>query len=140
MDASTSAVVLIEFQNDFTTEGGALHGAVADVMEATGDAREHAGGRSPRRGPRAPRSSTRRSSSPRATTRSRATPTGSSRASSTPTPSSRARGAPRSSSDVAPEEGDIVLEGKRGLDAFASTNLDFILRSKGIRPSRWAAS
>jgi nicotinamidase-related amidase len=35
--------------------------------------------------------------------------------------------------DVAPEEGDIVLEGKRGLDAFASTNLDFILRSKGVQ-------
>ena len=34
--------------------------------------------------------------------------------------------------DVAPQAGDIVLEGKRGLDAFASTNLDFILRSKGI--------
>ena len=33
---------------------------------------------------------------------------------------------------VAPEPGDIVVEGKRGLDAFASTNLDFILRSKGI--------
>ena len=31
-----------------------------------------------------------------------------------------------------PEEGDIVIEGKRGLDTFASTNLDFILRSKGI--------
>ena len=28
---------------------------------------------------------------------------------------------------------DIVVEGKRGLDAFPSTNLDFILRSKGIR-------
>jgi len=26
-----------------------------------------------------------------------------------------------------------VLEGKRGLDAFASTNLDLILRSKGIQ-------
>ena len=34
---------------------------------------------------------------------------------------------------MAPREGDIVLEGKRGLDAFASTNLDFILRSKGIK-------
>lgn len=32
-----------------------------------------------------------------------------------------------------PQSGDIVIEGKRGLDAFASTNLDFILRSKGIR-------
>jgi nicotinamidase-related amidase len=35
--------------------------------------------------------------------------------------------------EVAPAQGDIVIEGKRGLDAFASTNLDFILRSKGVR-------
>ena len=28
---------------------------------------------------------------------------------------------------------DILIEGKRGLDCFASTNLDFILRSKGIK-------
>lgn len=28
---------------------------------------------------------------------------------------------------------DIVIEGKRGLDTFASTNIDFILRSKGIK-------
>jgi nicotinamidase-related amidase len=34
--------------------------------------------------------------------------------------------------DLAPQEGDIVIEGKRGLDTFASTNLDFILRNKGI--------
>jgi ureidoacrylate peracid hydrolase len=33
---------------------------------------------------------------------------------------------------LAPAGGDIVVEGKRGLDTFASTNLDFILRSKGI--------
>jgi ureidoacrylate peracid hydrolase len=34
--------------------------------------------------------------------------------------------------DLAPQPEDIVVEGKRGLDAFASTNLDFILRSRGI--------
>src|SRR5580692_1249304 len=34
--------------------------------------------------------------------------------------------------ELDPQEGDIVIEGKRGLDTFASTNLDFILRSKGI--------
>ena len=34
--------------------------------------------------------------------------------------------------ELAPAETDIVIEGKRGLDTFASTNLDFILRSKGI--------
>jgi nicotinamidase-related amidase len=33
---------------------------------------------------------------------------------------------------LTPVAGDIVIEGKRGLDTFASTNLDFILRSKGI--------
>ena len=33
---------------------------------------------------------------------------------------------------LTPVEGDIIIEGKRGLDAFGSTNLDFVLRSKGI--------
>ena len=32
-----------------------------------------------------------------------------------------------------PAPGDIVVEGKRGLCGFASTNLDFILRSKGVK-------
>ncbi len=34
-DPKSTAVVLIEFQNDFTSDGGALHGAVQDVMEST---------------------------------------------------------------------------------------------------------
>lgn len=34
--------------------------------------------------------------------------------------------------EMTPADQDIIVEGKRGLDAFASTNLDFILRSKGI--------
>jgi len=34
--------------------------------------------------------------------------------------------------ELAAQDGDIVVDGKRGLDTFASTNLDFILRSKGI--------
>jgi len=33
---------------------------------------------------------------------------------------------------MAPQEGDVVVEGKRGLDTFATTNLDFILRARGI--------
>jgi ureidoacrylate peracid hydrolase len=32
-----------------------------------------------------------------------------------------------------PEAGDIVIESKRGLCGFATTNLDFILRSRGIK-------
>src|SRR5436189_232863 len=35
-DPKRTAVVLIEYQNDFTSEGGALHGAVQGVMEQTG--------------------------------------------------------------------------------------------------------
>src|SRR5579859_1853971 len=33
---------------------------------------------------------------------------------------------------LAPQAADIVAEGKRGLCGFATTNLDFILRSRGI--------
>ena len=31
-----------------------------------------------------------------------------------------------------PHADDVVIEGKRGLCGFASTNLDFILRQRGI--------
>jgi nicotinamidase-related amidase len=36
IDAKTTAVVLIEYQNDFTTAGGVLHPAVTEVMDKTG--------------------------------------------------------------------------------------------------------
>ena len=35
MNPKNTAVVLIEFQNDFTTEGGTLHAAVKGVMDKT---------------------------------------------------------------------------------------------------------
>jgi ureidoacrylate peracid hydrolase len=35
MDPKSTAVVLIEYQNDFTTEGGTLHQAVKPVMDQT---------------------------------------------------------------------------------------------------------
>jgi len=35
MDPKKTAVVLIEYQNDFTSEGGTLHGAVKPVMESS---------------------------------------------------------------------------------------------------------
>mmetsp|Transcript_15750 Transcript_15750/g.19995 ORF Transcript_15750/g.19995 Transcript_15750/m.19995 type:complete len:264 (+) Transcript_15750:101-892(+) len=35
LDPTETAVVLIEYQNEFTTEGGALHDAVKDCMAAT---------------------------------------------------------------------------------------------------------
>ncbi len=35
VEAEKTAVVLIEYQNDFTSEGGSLHDAVKDVMAET---------------------------------------------------------------------------------------------------------
>src|ERR1700690_3913199 len=35
IDPKTTALLLIEYQNDFTTEGGALHQGVKAVMEST---------------------------------------------------------------------------------------------------------
>lgn len=35
LDPKETAVVFIEFQNEFTTENGALHDAVKECMEAT---------------------------------------------------------------------------------------------------------
>jgi len=34
---------------------------------------------------------------------------------------------------LTPEKGDIIIEGKRSFCAFASTNLDYILRSTGVK-------
>ena len=132
MNPATTALVLIEFQNDFTTEGGVLHGAVAETMESVGTVPNAA----------------------RAVEASRAAGVA-----IVHSPISFAEGYYEISqhpygilkgvvdssafikggwgaefcTDVAPSEGDIVIEGKRGLDAFGSTNLDFILRSRGIR-------
>ncbi|MEM7338361.1 MAG: cysteine hydrolase [Actinomycetota bacterium] len=36
VDPSTTALLLVEYQNDFATEGGTLHEAVSGVMEHTG--------------------------------------------------------------------------------------------------------
>jgi len=132
MDPKSTALVLIEFQNDFTSEGGTLHGAVAEVIAATGTV----------------------TNAKKALDASRAAGTAiiHSPISFAPGyyeisahPYGILAGVVSSNSfvkgtwgceivgDVAPSDGEIVLEGKRGLDAFGSTNLDFILRSKGIK-------
>jgi nicotinamidase-related amidase len=131
MKPATTALVLIEFQNDFTSPGGTLHDAVASVMDKTdmlanairaAEAVRAAGGTvihspiqyAPGYGEL------------------------------TATPYGILAGVVDTGSFVkgswgaeivqalTPEPCDIVLEGKRGLDAFGSTNIDFILRSKGI--------
>lgn len=131
MDPKRTAVILIEYQNDFTSEGGTLHDAVKGVMESNGmlsntiqtvqKARElgatiiHA-----------PISFT------------------DDYHELSPEPYGILKGVVDSRSfrkgtwgaeivDVLqPQPEDIVVEGKRGLCGFASTNLDFILRSRGI--------
>ena len=131
LDPATTAVVLIEYQNDFTTEGGALHGAVAEVMGTTDML---------------------------AKTKAVVSAARAAGATIMHAPITFVAGYHEISShpygilkgvvdgnafvkdswgaaivdDLTPQPSDIVIEGKRGLDTFASTNLDFILRSKGI--------
>jgi ureidoacrylate peracid hydrolase len=131
IDPSTTALVLIEYQNDFTSEGGVLHGAVAEVMVKTDmlantkrvvDAARTAGATVMHAPIAFAEGYNEISSHPygilRGVVEGNAFIKGSWGAAIV--------------DDLAPLTGDIVIEGKRGLDTFASTNLDFILRSKGI--------
>ena len=131
LDPRETAVVLIEYQNDFTSDGGALHGAVADVMESTGMLANT--GRAVARARDAG-----------ATIIHAPISFAEGYGEISETPYGILAGVVESNAfvkgtwgaaivdDLTPVEGDIVIEGKRGLDTFASTNLDFILRSKGI--------
>ncbi len=131
VDPKRTAVVLIEYQNDFTSEGGALHGAVADVMAQTGML-ENTG---------------------RLVAAARAAGATIVHAPITFAPgygelSEHPYGILKGVVDstafvkggwgaeivdqLAPHEVDVIVEGKRGLDTFATTNLDFILRARGI--------
>ena len=132
MDPATTALVLIEFQNDFTTEGGSLHAAVADCMTTTGMLGKVADAL-----PAAREAGVTVVHSP--------IEFAPGYGEITSHPYGILKGVVDTNSfvkgswgaeivgDVAPVDGDIVIEGKRGLDAFGSTNLDFILRSKGIK-------
>src|ERR1700721_725416 len=59
MNPETTAIVLIEYQNDFTTPGGVFHDGVKGVREKN-KMREIRSKSRPRAAPRAPRSCTRR--------------------------------------------------------------------------------
>jgi ureidoacrylate peracid hydrolase len=130
-DPSTTAVVLIEYQNDFTSEGGVLHGAVEEVMNKTdmlANTKQVAAA--------ARKAGVTVMHAPITFTE------GYNEISSHPygilkgvvDGNAFVKGSWGAAivDDLAPADGDIVIEGKRGLDTFASTNLDFILRSKGI--------
>lgn len=131
MDPKNTAVLLIEYQNDFTTEGGALHEAVAPTMEQTNMM----------------------ANSQQVVEQARAAgatiihipisfapgyheitshPYGILKGVVDSNAFVKGEWGCQISDEMAPQDGDIVVEGKRGLDTFGSTNLDFILRSKGI--------
>ena len=132
MNPTTTALVLIEFQNDFTSEGGALHGAVAEVMAAT-DMLTHA--KAAADAARAAGASVIHSPIQFAEGyyEITATPYGILKGVVDTNAFVKGSWGAEIVESMTPQDGDIVLEGKRGLDAFASTNLDFILRSKGVR-------
>jgi ureidoacrylate peracid hydrolase len=131
MDPEKTALVLIEYQNDFTSPGGTLHEAVKPIMESTNmlantkqvAAKVRAAGGTVVHAP---------------------IEFVEGYGEITPEPYGILKGVVDSKSfikgswgaaivdELTPEKSDIVVEGKRGLDAFASTNLDFILRSRGI--------
>jgi nicotinamidase-related amidase len=132
LEPSETAVVLIEYQNDFVSDGGALHGAVADVMSSTNMLQNSA-------------DAVKRARDAGATIIHSPITFAEGYGEINATPYGILAGVVESNAfvkgswgaeivdAVAPQGGDIVIEGKRGLDAFASTNLDFILRSKGIK-------
>ena len=132
LDPRTTALVLIEYQNDFTTEGGVLHGAVAEVMDSTdmldktvavvGAAR--AAGVTIMHAPITFVEGYHEISSH---------PYGILKGVVDGNAFVKDSWGAAIVDDLAPQPGDIVVEGKRGLDTFASTNLDFMLRSKGIQ-------
>jgi len=131
MDPKQTALVLIEYQNDFTSKGGTLHEAVRPVMESTDMLANTV------------------------ETVKQARDLGVTIAfvpisftddyhELSPVPYGILKGVVDSKSfrqgswgaeivdQLAPQPTDIVIEGKRGLCGFATTNLDFILRSRGI--------
>jgi ureidoacrylate peracid hydrolase len=131
LDPATTAVVLIEYQNEFTTDGGALHGAVAEVMDKTNMlantadvvAAARAAGATIMHAPITFAAGYNELSKH---------PYGILKGVVDGSAFVKGSWGAAFVDSVAPQDGDIVVEGKRGLDTFASTNLDFILRSKGI--------
>jgi ureidoacrylate peracid hydrolase len=132
MDPKSTAVVLIEYQNDFTSDGGTLHQAVKPVMEQTNMLANTV-------------ETVKQARAMGATIVYAPITFTDDYHELSPTPYGILKGVVDSKSfrqgswgaeivDVLkPEASDIVIEGKRGLCGFATTNLDFILRSRGIK-------
>ena len=131
LDPAKTALVLIEYQNEFTSEGGALHGAVAPVMEKTGMLPKTVALVEAARAAGVTIMHAPIMFAPGYGELSRH-PYGILKGVVDGNAFVKGTWGAAIVDALAPADGDIVIEGKRGLDTFASTNLDFILRSKGI--------
>lgn len=131
MDPKHTALVLIEYQNDFTSEGGTLHGAVKGVMDSTGMLANTV-------------DAVKRARELGVTIVHTPISFTDDYHELCPEPYGILKGVVDSKSfrkgtwgaelvDVLmPQPEDLIVEGKRGLCGFASTNLDFMLRSRGL--------
>jgi nicotinamidase-related amidase len=132
IDPSTTALLLIEYQNDFTTEGGALHDGVKDVMESSGML-----GKTARAAAQARAAGVTVMYAPITFAKGygeiTSHPYGILKGVVDGNAFVRGTWGAAIVDSLAPQPGDIIVEGKRGLDTFASTNLDFILRSRGTK-------
>jgi nicotinamidase-related amidase len=131
IDPTKTAVVLIEYQNDFASEGGALHGAVEEVMDST---RMLDNTRSLVEAARAAGATIVHAPITFAEGFGELAdhPYGILKGVVDSTAFVKGSWGAEIVDSLSPQAGDIVVEGKRGLDAFATTNLDFILRARGI--------
>lgn len=132
IDPSKTAVLLIEYQNEFATEGGVLHGAVAEVMKRTQmlDNTSRVVEQARKQGAtimHAPITFV------EGYNEISAHPYGILKGVVDGRAFIKGSWGAQIIESLSPAPSDIVIEGKRGLDTFASTNLDFILRNKGIQ-------
>lgn len=132
MSNGSTAVVFIEFQNDFTSPGGVLHEAVSASIDANSTLENAAKLLTAARDAGATIIHSPISFAPGYHEIS-SHPYGILKGVVDATAFVKGQWGAEIDDRFAPIESDIILEGKRGLDAFGSTNLDFILRSKGIK-------
>jgi nicotinamidase-related amidase len=131
LDPAKTAVVLIEYQNEFTSDGGVLHDAVAPVMDKTGMLGKTVAFVEAARAAGCTIMHAPITFAPGYGELSRH-PYGILKGVVDGNAFVKGTWGAAIVDDLTPADGDILIEGKRGLDTFASTNLDFILRGKGI--------
>jgi len=131
MDPKHTALVLIEYQNDFTSEGGTLHGAVKGVMESN-----HMLANTVETVKKARELGVAIIFEPITFTDDyhelAQQPYGILKGVVDSRSFRKGSWGAEIVDVLKPQPEDIIIEGKRGLCGFASTNLDFILRSRGI--------